>query len=60
MLPGAGAFVTGACVPISRLAECVTATIEDTRESSLPCPLLGHVGDGNFQCIITADPNQTA
>ena len=58
--PGARAFVTDACVPISRLAECVTATIEDTRASSLPCPLLGHVGDGNFHCIILADPGDPA
>src|SRR5262249_50421803 len=50
--PGARAFVTDACVPISRLAECIAATIEDTRTCSLPCPILGHVGDGNFHCII--------
>src|SRR5206468_3466737 len=53
--PGARAFVTDACVPITRLAECIAATIEDTRASSLPCPMLGHVGDGNFHCIILAD-----
>jgi D-lactate dehydrogenase (cytochrome) len=58
--PGARAFVTDACVPISRLAECVAATIEDTRTSSLPCPILGHVGDGNFHCIIIADPGSPA
>jgi D-lactate dehydrogenase (cytochrome) len=55
--PGARAFTTDACVPISRLAECITATIEDTRTSSLPCPILGHVGDGNFHCVIIVDPN---
>ena len=58
--PGARAFVTDACVPISRLAECIAATIEDTRASSLPCPILGHVGDGNFHCIILADPANPA
>jgi D-lactate dehydrogenase (cytochrome) len=58
--PGARAFVTDACVPISRLAECVAATIEDTRTSRLPCPILGHVGDGNFHCIILADPADPA
>ena len=58
--PGARAFVTDACVPISRLAECIAATIEDTRTSSLPCPILGHVGDGNFHCIIIADPSDPA
>lgn len=55
--PGARAFVTDACVPISRLAECIAATIDDTRSCSLQCPILGHVGDGNFHCIIIADPN---
>jgi D-lactate dehydrogenase (cytochrome) len=58
--PGARAFVTDACVPISRLAECIAATIEDTRTCSLPCPILGHVGDGNFHCIIIADPSNPA
>jgi D-lactate dehydrogenase (cytochrome) len=58
--PGARAFVTDACVPISRLADCIAATIEDTRTSSLPCPILGHVGDGNFHCIIIVDPSNPA
>jgi D-lactate dehydrogenase (cytochrome) len=58
--PGARAFVTDACVPISRLAACIAATIGDTRASSLPCPILGHVGDGNFHCIILADPTDPA
>jgi D-lactate dehydrogenase (cytochrome) len=58
--PGARAFVTDACVPISQLAECIAATIEDTRTSSLPCPILGHVGDGNFNCVIVADPSSLA
>jgi D-lactate dehydrogenase (cytochrome) len=58
--PGARAFVTDACVPISRLTECITATIEDTRTSSLPCPILGHVGDGNFHCLIIVDPTDPA
>jgi D-lactate dehydrogenase (cytochrome) len=58
--PGARAFVTDACVPISRLADCIAATLEDTGASSLPCPLLGHVGDGNFHCVILADPGDPA
>ena len=58
--PGARAFTTDACVPISRLAECITATIDDTRTSSLPCPILGHVGDGNFHCVIVVDPSNPA
>ena len=58
--PGARAFVTDACVPISRLAECIAETAADTRASLLPCPILGHVGDGNFHCVILADPGDPA
>jgi D-lactate dehydrogenase (cytochrome) len=54
--PGAQAVVTDVCVPISRLAECVAATAADLEASSLPCPIVGHVGDGNFHVIILIDP----
>jgi D-lactate dehydrogenase (cytochrome) len=56
--PGCKAVVTDVCVPISRLAECVTATEADLQASSLPCPIVGHVGDGNFHVIILIDPDQ--
>ena len=46
--PGARPFATDACVPISRLAECVEETLEDIKESGLIAPIVGHVGDGNF------------
>ena len=58
--PGSRAFTTDACVPISRLAQCIDATIEDTRTCSVPCPIFGHVGDGNFHCVIVVDPNNAA
>ncbi|MGB3426957.1 MAG: FAD-linked oxidase C-terminal domain-containing protein, partial [Burkholderiaceae bacterium] len=51
-------FTTDVCVPISRLAECITETIRDTAASTLPAPILGHVGDGNFHCAILADPDK--
>jgi D-lactate dehydrogenase (cytochrome) len=54
--PGCRSFTTDVCVPISRLAECITETIRDTAASPLPAPILGHVGDGNFHCAILADP----
>jgi D-lactate dehydrogenase (cytochrome) len=47
---GARVVVTDACVPISRLAECVTETKEDLERSNLIAPIAGHVGDGNFHC----------
>jgi D-lactate dehydrogenase (cytochrome) len=54
--PGSRSFTTDVCVPISRLAECITETIRDLAGSPLPAPILGHVGDGNFHCAILADP----
>src|SRR5205807_1331667 len=41
--PGAAAFATAVCVPISRLAECVTETQRDIAASRLTAPILGHV-----------------
>ena len=46
--PGAMVVVTDVCVPISRLAECVTATKQDIVATGLVAPVVGHVGDGNF------------
>src|SRR5436309_14447082 len=53
--PGAQAVATDVCVPISRLAECVTATQHDIAESHLVAPILGHVGDGNFHLTLLVD-----
>ena len=46
--PGKDVLATDACVPISRLAECVLETQKDIRETGLIAPIVGHVGDGNF------------
>jgi D-lactate dehydrogenase (cytochrome) len=46
--PGARPFATDACVPISRLADCVEETLADIAASGLVAPIVGHVGDGNF------------
>jgi len=54
--PGSRSCTTDVCVPISRLAECIGETIRDTEASTLPAPILGHVGDGNFHCAILVDP----
>jgi D-lactate dehydrogenase (cytochrome) len=58
--PGSRAISTDVCVPISRLAECVTETAKDLENSALPVPLFGHVGDGNFHLVILIDPNSKA
>jgi D-lactate dehydrogenase (cytochrome) len=55
--PGAKAWVTDVCVPISALAECVLETQRDVRETGLIAPLVGHAGDGNFHLVIVFDPD---
>jgi D-lactate dehydrogenase (cytochrome) len=55
--PGAAAFATDVCVPISRLAECVTASQQAIAELKLVAPILGHVGDGNFHLALLVDMN---
>ena len=50
--PGAQAVATDVCVPISRLAECVTQTQRDIAENGLVAPIIGHVGDGNFHLVL--------
>lgn len=55
--PGSRSLTTDACVPISRLAECVAETLEDVAQTGLPTPVFGHVGDGNFHCLVLLDPN---
>ncbi|MCB1423796.1 MAG: FAD-binding oxidoreductase, partial [Nitratireductor sp.] len=49
--PGAKGVSTDACVPISRLAECVEETRKDVEELGLIAPMVGHVGDGNFHVL---------
>ena len=53
--PGAQMFATDVCVPISRLAECVTETQADIEKSRLLAPIVGHVGDGNFHLSLLVD-----
>ncbi len=54
---GKKALSTDACVPISRLAECVAETARDIAENGLYGPILGHVGDGNFHAAVTFNPD---
>ena len=53
--PGVQAIATDVCVPISKLAECVTATQADIAASRLVAPIIGHVGDGNFHLTLLVD-----
>ncbi len=53
--PGASMVPTDVCVPISRLAECMTETQRDIEESRILAPIVGHVGDGNFHLTLLID-----
>jgi len=55
--PGSQGFATDACVPISRLADCVMETKADIESSGLTAPIVGHVGDGNFHLVVLFDPS---
>jgi len=50
-------LTTDVCVPLSRLAQCVTETERDIKEAGFFGPIVGHVGDGNFHSAIAVDPN---
>jgi D-lactate dehydrogenase (cytochrome) len=58
--PGAQAWTTDVCVPISRLAECIVATKTDNAGAPFPICLVGHAGDGNFHLIYVLDPASRA
>src|SRR6516164_2814683 len=58
MRPGSKGLATDVCVPISRLAECISETKKDLAHSPIPYALVGHVGDGNFHLVFMLDPNQ--
>ena len=57
---GSRSLTTDACVPLSALASCVEETLEDLRAHRLLAPVFGHVGDGNFHCLVLVDPNDAA
>ena len=58
--PGARAWGTDVCVPISQLGECLLETRKETAQASFPVSCLGHVGDGNFHLGFLIDPHNPA
>ena len=60
LVPGQQGFATDACVPISRLADCILETKADVAATGLVAPIVGHVGDGNFHLVILFDPADPA
>lgn len=55
--PGCRSSTTDVCVPISRLADCVSQTAADLDQASFPYTIVGHVGDGNFHVLMLLDPD---
>ncbi|MFS8145540.1 FAD-binding oxidoreductase [Rhizobium sp. BR 249] len=55
LAPGLAALSTDVCVPISRLADCVSETQADIEEHGLLGPIVGHAGDGNFHVLLLFD-----
>lgn len=53
-------YVTDVCVPISKLAECFLGAKEIVKNATLPAPVFGHVGDGNFHVVFPLDPGSPA
>jgi D-lactate dehydrogenase (cytochrome) len=58
--PGSRSCTTDACVPISAMADCIAETVEDLERSGLVAPVFGHIGDGNFHCLLLVDPDNPA
>ncbi|KAM9623126.1 putative D-lactate dehydrogenase, mitochondrial isoform 1-T1 [Morphnus guianensis] len=58
--PGCQGYSTDVCVPISRLPDVVVETKQDLQDSGLTGPMVGHVGDGNFHCLLVFDPQDPA
>ena len=56
--PPGRAISTDTCVPISRLADCLLASVAEVDASGIPYFLVGHVGDGNFHFGYLIDPEQ--
>ena len=55
--PGADIYSTDVCVPISKLSDCITETIEDMEQNGLIGPIVSHAGDGNFHVALLIDKN---
>ncbi|XP_068169983.1 probable D-lactate dehydrogenase, mitochondrial [Antennarius striatus] len=55
--PGCKAYSTDVCVPLSQLPQIIVETKKDLIENRITGPMVGHVGDGNFHCLLLMDPD---
>lgn len=60
MVPGAVAWISDVCVPISHLTDAITRAKVAIGSSGLFAPILGHVGDGNFHVFFILLPDDIA
>ncbi|WP_375398017.1 FAD-binding oxidoreductase [uncultured Sphingomonas sp.] len=56
--PGYDSLSTDACVPISALPAIIAAAEQAAAESGFTCPIVGHVGDGNFHMMVLYRPDE--
>ncbi|KAM6176751.1 putative D-lactate dehydrogenase, mitochondrial isoform 2-T2 [Erethizon dorsatum] len=57
LAPGYKGYSTDVCVPISRLPEILLYAKEKLKASGLTGTIAGHVGDGNFHCLLLVNPD---
>ncbi len=55
--PNSRAVTTDVCVPISALATSILSAEKAAEKTGLICPVVGHVGDGNYHMLILFDPD---
>lgn len=58
--PNGAGYVTDVCVPISRLADCILRAKQYLKETRIPAPLFGHVGDGNYHVVFVVERGNAA
>ena len=59
IMPGYKILTTDVCVPISKLAQSIANAEALAIESGLTCPIVGHVGDGNYHVLILFNPENS-
>ena len=53
---GCRCISTDTCVPISKLADALLDSVQETIDAQIPYFMVGHVGDGNFHMGYLIDP----
>lgn len=56
--PNAMVLPTDVCVPMSKLPELITKTMENMEKADLLATAAGHAGDGNVHVLVIFEPNQ--